>query len=154
MPGRIDFRPAIAGDAASVSELTRQAYAKWVAVIGREPLPMTFDYETIIGVRRVELAFVEGKLAGVADFAVEAEWFLIENLAVSPAFQGQGIGAALLARIEAMARMAQVSEIRLYTNAKFAENIRFYGCRGYKVMREEPFRGGLITHMAKIIATR
>ncbi len=34
------LRRAVADDAAAVRVLTREAYAKWVTVIGREPLPM------------------------------------------------------------------------------------------------------------------
>jgi hypothetical protein len=35
---------AVEGDAAAIRKLTREAYAKWVSVIGREPRPMTADY--------------------------------------------------------------------------------------------------------------
>jgi hypothetical protein len=38
--GAIELRRAIAADAAAIRELTRQAYAKWVPIIGREPLPI------------------------------------------------------------------------------------------------------------------
>ena len=37
------IRPAVAAEAARIRALTRAAYAKWVAVIGREPLPMQAD---------------------------------------------------------------------------------------------------------------
>ena len=37
------LRRAVADDAAAVRVLTREAYAKWVPVIGREPLPMRAD---------------------------------------------------------------------------------------------------------------
>ena len=35
----IEIRPAVLKDAAGIRALTRAAYAKWVALIGREPLP-------------------------------------------------------------------------------------------------------------------
>jgi hypothetical protein len=31
-------------DAVAIQRLTREAYAKWVPIIGREPKPMTVDY--------------------------------------------------------------------------------------------------------------
>ena len=34
----VEIRPAILEDAARIRDLTRAAYAKWVALIGREPL--------------------------------------------------------------------------------------------------------------------
>ena len=36
-------RRATAADVANVRALTRSAYAKWVSLIGREPMPMTAD---------------------------------------------------------------------------------------------------------------
>jgi len=41
----VQLRLATADDAPIIRALTRQAYQPWVAVIGREPLPMTADYE-------------------------------------------------------------------------------------------------------------
>ena len=38
------FRPAEMGDAALVRGIVWAAYSRWVAVIGREPLPMSADY--------------------------------------------------------------------------------------------------------------
>jgi hypothetical protein len=42
---RTGLRRATPSDAAAVRDLTWAAYAKWVVVLGREPLPMTADYE-------------------------------------------------------------------------------------------------------------
>jgi hypothetical protein len=38
------FRRATLADVGAIVEITRAAYAKWVAVIGREPRPMTANY--------------------------------------------------------------------------------------------------------------
>ena len=40
--------PAFASDATSIRSLVRDAYAKWVPVIGREPRPMVADQEAAI----------------------------------------------------------------------------------------------------------
>ena len=40
----IELRQATAADAAAIRGLTRAAYAKWVALIGREPKPMTAEF--------------------------------------------------------------------------------------------------------------
>ena len=47
MPKRT-FRRAILTDANTVREITRAAYAKWIAVIGREPKPMTANYRDAV----------------------------------------------------------------------------------------------------------
>jgi hypothetical protein len=35
-------------DAARIRDLTRAAYPKWIAAIGREPLPMQADYQRAV----------------------------------------------------------------------------------------------------------
>jgi len=44
----VEIRPAAPEDAASIRDLTRAAYAKWAALIGREPLPMQADYDRAV----------------------------------------------------------------------------------------------------------
>jgi hypothetical protein len=44
----VEIHPAVPEDAARVRDLTRAAYAKWVALIGREPLPMQADYQRAV----------------------------------------------------------------------------------------------------------
>ncbi len=152
MSAGLTFRRAGPADAASIRAITRQAYAKWIAVIGREPLPMTFDYDEAVLRHRIELALVDGNVAGLIELAERQDHLLIENLAVSPEHQGAGIGNALLIHSEALARGGGRREMRLYTNQMFAENIGFYAKRGYAVTLEEPFKGGMLVHMAKILA--
>jgi GNAT superfamily N-acetyltransferase len=55
----------------------------------------------------------------------------VENVAVRPAAQGQGIGGRLLALAEQHARGLGLSEIRLYTNEAMTENLAYYPRRGY-----------------------
>ncbi len=54
-------------DAAAVRVLTREAYAKWVPVIGREPLPMRADHDEAVRQHRIDLAFLDGGLAGLIE---------------------------------------------------------------------------------------
>ena len=42
--------------------------------------------------------------------------------------------------------------IRLYTNKLFAANLRFYESLGYRIEREEPFKGGTVVHFRKSLA--
>jgi hypothetical protein len=50
-----------------------------------------------------------------------------------------------------LARAGGLGLVRLYTNQRFAENLRFYAGLAYRVESEEPFRGGVIVHMAKAV---
>jgi GNAT superfamily N-acetyltransferase len=145
----IELRQGLATDAAAIRELTREAYAKWVPIIGREPKPMTADYAEAVRKHRFDLLYVEGKLAALIETVPEADHLLIENVAVSPVFQGRGFGRTLMARAEKVAASLGLSETRLYTNKLFTENVQIYRKLGYSVDREEEFKGGFTVYMSK-----
>jgi ribosomal protein S18 acetylase RimI-like enzyme len=149
VPVSLNLRTAGVEDASAVRELTRAAYAKWVAVIGREPTPMGADYARAVREHRIDLAFVEGELAGLIEMIPEDDALLIENVAVAPAFQGRGIGRRLLDHAETVAAWLGKPRIRLYTNRAFAENVALYERAGYRIDREEPYRGGFAVYLSK-----
>ena len=60
MPDPLTMRQAVAADAAAVRALTREAYAKWVAITGREPLPMRVDYVEALAQHRFDLIHEDG----------------------------------------------------------------------------------------------
>jgi ribosomal protein S18 acetylase RimI-like enzyme len=146
-----ELRRGAAEDAPAIRELTRAAYAKWVPVIGREPKPMMADYAETIRKHRFDLLYVEGELAALIETIPGADHLLIENVAVAPAFQGRGLGWKLMAHAEELAASLGLGEIRLYTNKLFAENVQLYGKLGYRLDREEEFKGGVVVHMSKRI---
>jgi len=139
-------------DAAAVRALTRAAYARWVPVIGREPKPMGADYDAAVRDHRVDLLHVGSELAALIEMIPESGHLLIENVAVSPEFQGRGLGRMLMAHAERVAASLGYGEIRLYTNRLFAANVELYVKLGYRVDREESWAGGVVVHMAKPIA--
>lgn len=145
------LRQGVAADVSAIRELTRAAYAKWIPVIGREPKPMTADYAEAVRNHRFDLLYREGKLAALIEMIPEPDHLLIENVAVSPPFQGRGLGRMLMAHAEKVAASLGFGEIRLYTNKLFAENVQLYGKLGYRVDREDEFKGGLVVHMSKSI---
>ncbi len=145
------MRQAGPSDAAAIRELTRAAYAKWVPLIGREPKPMAADYEAAVREHRFDLLYREGRLAALVETIVQPDHLLIENLAVSPACQGLGLGKMLMAHVEGLAAALGFAEVRLYTNKLFAENIAFYARLGYRVYKEEEFRAGVAVHMSKTV---
>jgi ribosomal protein S18 acetylase RimI-like enzyme len=149
MESRVELRQAMATDAAAIRELTREAYAKWLPLIGREPKPMTADYEKAVAQHRFDLLYVDGTLAALIETIREAGHLLVENVAVSPSFQGRGLGRRLMAHAETLVRELGFDTIRLYTNQRFAENIAFYRRLGYRIDREEVVPVGIVTHMSK-----
>jgi ribosomal protein S18 acetylase RimI-like enzyme len=148
------FRRAEEDDAETVRALTHAAYAKWVPVIGRKPKPMNADYEHAVRAHIIELAYLDGELAGLIEVIPASDHLLLENLAVAPAHQRKGIGHRLMAHVEALARVQGLPVVRLYTNKAFATNLEFYKKLGYKIEREEPIKsGGFLVHFAKAVKT-
>jgi ribosomal protein S18 acetylase RimI-like enzyme len=148
-PPAIQLRLGRVDDADAIRTLTREAYAPWVALIGREPLPMTADYHAALRAHRFDLAVREGELVGLIETTAAPDHLLVVNVAVAPAHQGAGLGRRLLVHAEALAREQGLTVLRLYTNAAFERNIALYSRLGYHVDREETSERGVTVHMVK-----
>ena len=150
-PIRTGLRRATPPDAAAVRDLTRAAYAKWVPVLGREPLPMTADYDAAVRDHIVDMLHVDGKLAALIEMHPQPDHLLIVNIAVSPAYQGRGYGRALLVHAEELALSLGLGELRLYTSVHLTENVKLYERVGYKIEREEEASPhlGVFVYMSK-----
>ena len=146
------LRRATAADVHVVRELTRVAYAKWVPIIGREPKPMTADYDIAVRDHRIDLLEIDGTLAGLIEMIDEPDHLLIENIAILPAFQSQGLGRQLMAHAETVAVALGHAQTRLYTNKAFADNVRLYLALGYQVTREAPIGDGVVVYMSKVVS--
>jgi GNAT superfamily N-acetyltransferase len=153
MPKRT-FRRAILTDANTVREITRAAYAKWIAVIGREPKPMTANYRDAVIDHIIDLMEDDGQPIALIEVIPRPSHLLIENVAVLPDWQGHGVGGLLLGRAETIARSIGLNELRLYTNAMFSTNIAFYARRGFEEFLREPHAGGgEVVHMKKALGS-
>ena len=150
----LQFRRATLADAAAVRALTRAAYAKWVPLIGREPKPMTADYERAVSAHVVDLYERGDELLGLVEVIPQTDHLLIENIAVRPDQQGTGLGDILLKHAEDCARSLGFDDARLYTNAMFAANLAFYAKRGYSEFKRETLApGSIVVHMRKALAS-
>jgi GNAT superfamily N-acetyltransferase len=146
-------RRATPADAPAIRALTRAAYAKWVPLIGREPTPMTVDYDARARNHLIDLWDAAADLVALIETVPEIDHLLIENVAVAPASQGQGYGRRLMSYAETLARSLNLMELRLYTNTLFTGNVRLYSSLGYRVDREEPFKGSITVYMSKQLTT-
>ena len=150
---RAGLRRATSVDAALVRDLVRAAYAKWVPLLGREPKPMTADYDAAVRDHVVDLLRLNGEAAALIEMEPENDHLLVVNVAVSPDHQGLGYGRALLAHAEEFALSLGLKELRLYTSVHLTENVKLYERVGYKVDREEEASPhlGVFVYMSKHI---
>jgi ribosomal protein S18 acetylase RimI-like enzyme len=150
----VTLRIAREPDAEAIRMLTREAYTKWVAVTGREPLPMRVDYAEAVKAHRFDLLYDGDVLAALIETVPDGEHLLIENVAVAPVAQGRGYGKRLMRHAEELAAASGLKATRLYTNKLFTANVRLYEALGYRVDREEELNGGIAVHMSKACGGR
>jgi GNAT superfamily N-acetyltransferase len=145
------LRPATKEDVSAIRALTRAAYSKWVPIIGREPIPMAADYAAAVRIHRFDLLEQSGALLALIETVLRPDHFWVENLAVSPMHQSQGLGRRMLHHAEHVARSLGHTVIKLQTNPAFTGNVAFYERAGFAVEREEPFNGGIAAYLSKAL---
>lgn len=92
---------------------------------------MVADFGAQIELGIVSVAERGGTLAGFVVAYRRGDHFHLENVAVDPAFQGKGIGIALVHHVENKARAADCAGVELYTNEKMTGNLNWYPAIGY-----------------------
>ncbi|WP_173128270.1 GNAT family N-acetyltransferase [Kibdelosporangium persicum] len=145
------IRTAVEADRAAVEEIVRDAYTKWITVIGGEPAPMKADYAALIEAGRV---WVLDSLDALIVLVEEPGVLLIENVAVRPSAQGKGLGRRLLAFAEERTHALGRTAVRLYTNEKMTTNIALYQSLGYRETGREEINGRRIVHLRKDLPHR
>jgi predicted N-acetyltransferase YhbS len=133
------IRPATPDDAEIVYAIARSAFAHHTARIGRPPIPMSVDYAAAIEAGKVWVAEDRRTTEDAGDRSTDGfvlledqdDSLLLDVIAVAPAAQGSGVGAALLAFVDTEARARGYSRVTLYTNVKMTENLTYYPRHGY-----------------------
>lgn len=92
---------------------------------------MLADYAEAIATQVVWVAEEQDGLVGLLVLRVTEDHLQLENVAVLPQAQKNGIGSLLLKTAEAMAADLRLKQIRLYTNEAMPENVDHYRRRGY-----------------------
>ena len=144
-----NWRAGAPEDVAAIRALVDAAYAKWIPLIGRKPLPMLSDYARAIHEHDFTLVARDGELIGLIETEARSDHLYIVNIAVAVDRQGLGIGRRLIAHAERQALARGFDEIRLMTNVLFAANVALYERLGYQVYWREPILGGEAAHMRK-----
>jgi len=127
----LEIRKAVAADVPAIRACVDTAYALYVDRIGKKPAPMLSDHGQQVADGLVSVAVLDGEIVGSIVMWPEDDHFYVDSIAVDPARQGTGLGAALLDHADAEAAAADRTEIRLYTNVSMVENLDYYPRRGF-----------------------
>ena len=125
------LRRAAPTDAPALASCVEAAYHHYIARIGQPPGPMRADYAEVIARHQVWVVEAERQIIGGLVLIPEEDMLLLDNIAVHPAYQGRGIGRALLERAEAEALCQGYDALRLYTHETMTENIALYTRSGW-----------------------
>ena len=138
----VEIRIARPDDRRGIGEIIKGAFKGREAIIGAPPEPLSLDIADAIATRTVLLAVTAEEVCGVLVAQTDADGVLdVEVLAVAPSHTRQGIGRALMQRIEKQARRAGVRALTLYTSARLPQNHAFYRSLGFHEAR----RSGMST---------
>lgn len=152
------IRPAQPADEAAIAAIVERAYGVYVERIGMRPGPMDDDHGEQVRRGLVHVAEDErpdageegvGEVVGLIVLVELADRLLIENVAVAPARQGEGIGRRLLGFAEEAARRAGIGTVALYTHEKMTENLALYAGLGYEEYERRPENGFSRVFMSK-----
>ena len=145
----VEPRPATAADAAGISECVRAAYTHYIERIGQKPGPMLDDYDQVVRDHRAYVIDDGGEVVGVLVLMDKENGLLLDNVAVSPTRQGEGIGRRLIEHAESEARRLGHRHLDLYTHERMIENIAMYGRIGYEEVERRTERGFPRVYMRK-----
>jgi ribosomal protein S18 acetylase RimI-like enzyme len=125
------IRRATADDAARIGAIARAAYTKYMPRIGRELPPMLADFAAEIAADHVMVIETDGAIDGYMIAWREIDVYFIDNIAVDPPRQGEGLGRQLIDHAIREAKHHRSAAIRLYTNAAMTENLSMYTHMGF-----------------------
>src|SRR5690625_1664954 len=129
--GNFSLRPALPSDAGDIAACASVAYRQYVGRIGKPPAPMLEDYSLLIKTQQVWVADAANAVVGFLVLKITRDGFLLDNVAVNPAYSGSGIGRALIQLAESEATRQGYATIYLYTHNKMTENQALYSRNGY-----------------------
>lgn len=148
-PGGFQIRPAKSADAQGVAGCVKAAYGRYTERTGEQPVQVQRDYAQLIGDREVLVAHIESAIVGVLLLARTEKGFLLDEIAVVPACQGQGIGRALLEMAERAAVHQGFGSIYALVHPKMTESVALFTKIGYAEYENRSVDGDTRVYLRK-----
>jgi N-acetylglutamate synthase-like GNAT family acetyltransferase len=145
----VELRQANEADLPSIQRVIAAAYHKYLARMDSPPAPLLRDYRRAVETGAV---WVTGSpVIGLISLTRSNDVILIENVAVHPDQQGNGLGRRLMEFAEEQARQHRIGRLALYTNEVMTENQAIYARLGYRVTDRRVVDGYRRIYMEKIL---
>jgi GNAT superfamily N-acetyltransferase len=141
----LEIHRATLEEAPLVLHIMQAAFAEYAGVLNP---PSGANHETLTDVQKAMtdggalLAWDCDLAVGSARFRPEPDCMYVGRVAVLPEYRGKGVGAALMAAMEDVAREAGRSKIRLGVRMALPGNLMFYEKLGYTVVEIGPHPKG------------
>jgi ribosomal protein S18 acetylase RimI-like enzyme len=149
--GDPSIRKAQPADAARMKSCVEAAYRHYIARMGKPPGPMLDDYSEVVRKHQAFVAELDDQVVGVLVLILQDDGILLDNVAVPPEYQGQGLGRKLVEFAESEARNQGFSHLDLYTHECMTENIEMYKRLGYIKTERRTVRGYQRVYMRKFL---
>jgi GNAT superfamily N-acetyltransferase len=128
-PEPLSPRRATAADLPAIKALIDAAYARYLTRMDRPPGPMLRDYGPSV---EAGTTWVTGSpITAVLTLYPRDDHLFIENIAVHPGAQGQGLGRVLMSFAEEEAARRGLTRLALVTHEVMTENQAIYARLGY-----------------------
>ena len=125
------IRTAQPSDAVAIKRCVEAAYQHYIARMSKPPGPMVDDYANVIQQHSAFVVEENGEIVGVLVLIQTEFGMLLDNIAVHPEHQGEGLGRRLLELAESETRNQGYAHLELYTHECMTENIEMYKRIGY-----------------------
>jgi ribosomal protein S18 acetylase RimI-like enzyme len=140
--GSAEIRRATPADLPAIKAIIDAAYARYLTRMDKPPAPMLRDYRASVedGTTWVTGSPITGSpitgspVTAVITLYPREDHLYLENVAVAPSAQGQGLGRLLLDFAEQEAARRGLDRIALVTHEVMTENQAIYAGRGYVVV--------------------
>lgn len=128
------IRPANAGEAEAIATLIHRAFGQYRGQLQPDSSALSESAESIqsaMATGTILVATQAGRIAGCVSVRRKADFAYAGRLAVDPLDRGAGLGRALVARAEMLAREMGADRLRVDVRLALAENRAFFRALGF-----------------------
>jgi ribosomal protein S18 acetylase RimI-like enzyme len=142
-------RPADAAEAARIAQVIRSAFGQYRGVLEPPSGALALDAAAVRDLMKlggILACECDGRIVACVFHRTHADHVYLGRLAVLPAFRGRGLGARLVAEVEALAVAAGRDRVRLGVRLNLPRNREFFERLGYR-------QSGLDSHAGSTVPT-